>query len=169
MIVSLISAMDKKRGIGKDNALPWAGKLPRDMKRFKDLTIGKSVIMGRKTFESVGKPLKDRMNIVLTRDIKWHHDGVWHVHSLDEAIEEAKKNGSSEEIFIIGGASLYEEALPRAQRMYLTEIDGEFACDAFFPEYAPKEWCHISLNVWNRDDRNAYKMRFLNLERKIPL
>ncbi len=166
MIISIIAAMDKNRGIGKDNALPWAGKTPRDMKHFRELTTGHTVIMGRKTFDSIGKALPNRMNIVLTRDKGWSAKDVWHEHSFEAALKEAARNGSSEEVFIIGGASLYAEALPLANRMYLTEIDGEFTCDTFFPECDPLAWRQASLTVHHADDRNAYKMRFLNLERK---
>ena len=166
MIISLIAAMDNKHGIGFENTLPWAGRTPRDMARFRELTTGRTVIMGRKTFDSIGRALPNRMNIVLTRDDKWHANSVWHVHSLAEALKTAAREGGSEEVFIIGGASLYAEVLPLANRMFLTEIDGTFACDTFFPEYNPLEWHRASVIVHHADDRNSYKMKFLNLERK---
>ncbi len=166
MIISLIAAMDKKRGIGFENALAWAGKIPRDMTRFKELTLGRTVIMGRKTYDSIGRALPNRMNIVLTRDNNWSAKGVWHVHSLTEALKEAGVNGISEEVFIIGGASLYKEALPLAHRMYLTEIDDVFPCDTFFPEYDPLGWRQASLILHHADDRNEFKLKFLDLERK---
>lgn len=166
MIISLIGAMDQGRGIGKDNALPWAGKIPRDMARFKELTTGKTVVMGRKTFASIGRVLPNRMNIVLTHDRDWHADGVWHVHSLKEALAEATNNGGSEEVFIIGGASLYAETLPIADRMYLTEIDGVFACDAFFPPYDELPFVRTSVEVHHADARNFYKLKFLSFKRK---
>jgi dihydrofolate reductase len=169
MIISIIAAMDKKRGIGFQNSLPWAGQIPRDMARFKELTTGHTVIMGRKTFDSIGRALPNRMNIVLTRDNNWNAEGVWHAHSLTEALKEARANGSGEEVFIIGGAYLYREALPLADRMYLTEIDDVFTCDTFFPEYDPLEWTHDSLVVHHADDRNAFKVKFLNLTRKTAI
>lgn len=168
MIISLIAAMDRNRGIGYQNDLPWVGKIPRDMARFKELTTGKSVIMGRKTFASIGHTLPNRMNIVLTRDKNWSADGVWHVHSLKEAIEEARKNASSKEVFVIGGAELFREAFPFADRMYLTEIDGVFPADVLFPEYDPLQWKQSALTVHRADDRNAFNLRFLDLKRTTP-
>ncbi len=158
--------MDRNLGIGINNAVPWAEKIPRDMKRFRELTTGRTVIMGRKTFDSIKKPLPNRMNIVLTRDPEWHAKGVWHVHSLHEALRVAAREGSSEDVFIMGGASIYKEALPKANRMFITEVDDCFVCDAFFPEYNPLEWHRASLTVHQADERNLYKQKFLNLERK---
>lgn len=164
MIISLIVAHDKKHGIGMKNALPWTGKIPRDMARFKELTTGKPVIMGRKTFESIGKPLPNRTNIILTRDRTWRAAGVWRAHTLSEALAIAGKE--SEEVFVIGGAELFHQALPLAARMYITEIDGTFDCDVFFPKYDPLLWKQSSLVVHHADDRNTFKLKFLNLERK---
>lgn len=166
MIISIIVAMDSKRGIGFEGGIPWAGKAQKDSKRFRELTTGRTVIMGRKTFDSIGRALPNRMNIVLTRDDKWHANGVWHEHSLADALKTAARDGSSEEVFIIGGASIYKEALPLANRMFITEIDGAFPCDTRFPEYNPLEWHRASVSVHHADDRNKCKMRFLNLERK---
>lgn len=163
MIISLIVAHDKKLGIGAGNALPWAGKIPRDMARFKTLTTEKTVIMGRKTFESIGRALPNRMNIVLTRDKTWRASGVWRAHSLAEAFALV---GMEDEVFIIGGAELFREALPTAGRMYITEIDGIFPCDAFFPQYDQKDWGEISKEVHRADDRNKFALRFLDLEKK---
>ena len=167
MIISIIVAHDKNYGIGKDNALPWAGKLPRDMRRFKDLTMGHPIIMGRKTFDSIGRALPGRMNIVLTRDKNWNAQNAWHVPSLEAALREATRNGSgSEEVFIIGGAQLFTEALPMANRMFITEIGQTFDCDVFFPPYDQLAWKHSSTIFHHADEKNMYKLKFLGLERK---
>ncbi len=167
MIISVIVAHDKKRGIGKDNSLPWAGKIPRDMARFKELTTGHPIIMGRKTFESIGRALPNRMNIVVTRNKEWSANGVWHVHSIEEALLEAKNNASGcEEIFIIGGTQLFTQALPFADRLYVTEINETFACDTFFPEVDPLKWQRTTVQVFHADDKNAFKLNFLTYEKK---
>src|SRR5262245_8417642 len=128
-IVSLIVAMAENGVIGRDNALPW--RLPEDLRRFKTITMGKPVIMGRKTFESIGKPLPGRTNIVLTRDKSWSADGVSVVHSFDEAMARA---GEVAEVAVIGGAELFRMALARADRIYLTLVHAEVAGDVVFPQ-----------------------------------
>ena len=130
MIISLVAAMGKNRVIGKDNSLPW--KLPEDMKRFKELTSGKTVVMGRTTFESIGKPLPNRINIIITRDKNYKAEGCIVVNSVDEALKYAK---DADEVMIIGGAQIYQQFLPIANKMYLTLIDEDFEGDAYFPEY----------------------------------
>jgi len=133
MRLSLIAAMTDEGVIGFQNRLPW--HLPEDLKNFKKITMGKPVIMGRKTYESIGKPLPGRKNIVLTRNTSFQAEGVTVVASLDQAIEVCKKEEISEdEIFVIGGAQIYQEALPRADRLYLTKIHQSFKGDAYFPE-----------------------------------
>lgn len=129
MIVSLIVAMSENRVIGKDNALPW--HLPEDLKRFKRITTGHCVIMGRKTHESIGKLLPNRTNIILTKDESFRAPGATLARSFDEAI----RRSSGKEIFIIGGAEVYREALKRADRIYLTLIHDQIVGDAFFPEF----------------------------------
>lgn len=158
MIISLIAAMGKNRTIGKDNSLPW--KLPADMKRFKELTSGKPVIMGRKTFESIGRPLPNRKNIIITRDKNYKADNCIIVHSADEAIKAAKGN---EEVMIMGGAEIYKQFLPRADRLYLTLIDEEFEGDAYFPEFDKNEWEEVS-----REEHESDNLRysFIVQERK---
>lgn len=163
-MISLIAAMDRNRVIGKDNTLPW--KLPADMKHFFDLTRGKPVIMGRKTFESVGKPLKDRNKIILTRNQDFIVDSCVVVHSVEEAIKAAEESAEGEEIMIAGGASVYEEFLPKAQRMYLTFIDELFDGDAFFPFFDPMEWEEVSRELHKKDEENPYDYAFVMLERK---
>lgn len=130
--VSIIAALGRNRELGKDNQLLW--HIPDDLKRFKRLTLGHPVIMGRKTFDSIGKPLPGRPNIVVTRDAAWAREGVCIAHSIDEALESAKSLDSAE-VFVIGGAQIYEQALPYADKLYLTIIDDEKEGDVFFPAH----------------------------------
>ncbi|MBI4411764.1 MAG: dihydrofolate reductase [Deltaproteobacteria bacterium] len=129
MTLSIIVAMSKNGVIGKDNKIPW--HLSEDLKRFKKITMGHPIVMGRKTFESIGKPLPGRENIVITHNPKFCADGVRVVHGLDQAMKGYKLD---EEIFVIGGAEIYKSALPLADKVYLTRIEKEFEGDAFFPE-----------------------------------
>lgn len=161
MIISLIAAMGKNRTIGKNNSLPW--NLPADMKYFRDKTRGKPVIMGRKTYESIGKPLPKRLNIIITRDENYKAEGCVVVHTADEAIIAA---GNVKEVMVIGGSQIYKEFLPRANRMYLTKIDAEFEGDTYFPEFTTEEWKEISYEEHERDAENPYDYRFVVLERK---
>lgn len=156
MIISLIAAMGKNRVIGKDNSLPW--KLPEDMKRFKKLTLGKPVIMGRKTFESIGKPLPDRKNIILTKDKNYRAEGCIIAHSADNALKAAK---TGKEIMIAGGEQIFREFLPKASRMYLTFIDKDFEGDAHFPKYNQAEWKETK----REEHQNDYSYSFVDLER----
>jgi dihydrofolate reductase len=132
--LSLVVAMDANRGIGVDNKLPW--HLPEDLAHFKRVTLGHPIIMGRKTFESIGRPLPGRRNIVVTRNSDWRHEGVDVVQSLRDAV--ALVGGESASI--IGGAQIFAEALPLAQKMIVTEIDADFPCDTFFPTIEPAQW-----------------------------
>jgi dihydrofolate reductase len=136
-VISLIAAMAKNRVIGKGNQMPW--HIPGDLKHFRDLTRGHPVIMGRKTFESIGKPLPQRQNIVISRDPKYTAPGIESACSLQEAIGRARNPGA-EEIFVIGGGEIYRQALEQglADRLYLTWIDREYDGDAFFPEWEPE-------------------------------
>ena len=138
MIISLIAAIGKNNIIGVDNKLPW--KLSADLKRFRHITSGKPVIMGRKTFESIGKPLPNRTNIIITRDKNYKADGCTVVHSADEALKAAHGNN---EIMVIGGEQIFREFLPIATKMYLTFIDKEFKGDVYFPEYNENEWKEV--------------------------
>ena len=157
MIISLIVAIGKNRVIGKNNSLPW--KLPADMKRFKELTLGKAVIMGRKTFESIGKPLHNRTNIILTHDKNYKAKDCIVVHSVDEALKAAKGN---EEVMVIGGEQIFKEFLPMADKIHLTFIDEDFEGDAYFPEYNEKEWKEVSRE--EHKDKH-YKYVFVDLEK----
>lgn len=161
-MISIITAWAKNKVIGKDSALPW-GDLPADMKRFVKLTRDKPVIMGRKTYESIGRPLAKRVNIILTNDQDFQAEGCIVVYSVDEAIKAA---GDAEEIMVIGGASVYKEFLPLAQRMYLTIISAEFEGDTFFPEFDLNEWKTASREDHEPDDKNPYYYTFMTIERK---
>ena len=132
--LNIIVAMDAQRGIGIANTLPW--RLPEDLAHFKRLTTGHPILMGRKTFESIGRPLPGRRNIVITRNGDWRHDGVETAHTLDAAIALVKDVPA----YIIGGAEIYRQALALADQLDLTCINQTFACDAFFPAIAPDEW-----------------------------
>lgn len=133
--IVLVAAMANDRVIGIDNTLPW--HLPEDLKHFKAVTLGKPVIMGRKTFDSIGRPLPGRLNIVITRQTDWQHDGVTVAHSLPDALARA---GDAPEVCIIGGANLYAQALPLADAMALTHIALDIAGDACFPAWDAQQW-----------------------------
>jgi dihydrofolate reductase len=135
--LTLVVAHDAQRGIGIRNALPW--HLPEDLAHFKRVTSGHPIIMGRKTFESIGRPLPNRRNIVITRNPAWRHDGVEAVGSLQDAIALIGGAGA-EEGFIIGGAQVFAESMDLADQMIVTEIDHTFECDTFFPPLAPGQW-----------------------------
>lgn len=162
-LLSAIAAMDKNRVIGQNNALPW--HLPADLAHFKTLTTGHPILMGRKTHESIGRPLPNRTNIVLTRDQHYTAAGVVIVHSLDEAIAACS---SDEEIFIIGGAEIYALALPRLSRLYLTLIDHAFPGDTQFPALNTHEWRETHRETHTPDEKNAYGYAFVQLERIRP-
>src|SRR3569832_1224682 len=133
--LTAVVAIDKRGGIGVNNTLPW--HLPEDLAHFKRTTSGHPIIMGRKTFESIGRPLPNRRNIVVTRDPSWRHDGVETVCSLAEATALA---AGGEEAFIIGGGLIFAEAMPLVQKLIVTEIDKTFECDAFFPQIDTRQW-----------------------------
>lgn len=133
--ISIISALAKNRVIGINNSLPW--RLPEDLKYFKSLTLGHHILMGRKTYESIGKPLPGRTTVIITRSNYPAPEGVKIAHSLAEAIDVSRDD---EEIFFVGGAELYAQALPLADRLYLTEIQMEVQGDAWFPDYDKSKW-----------------------------
>ncbi len=159
--ISIIAAIGRNRELGKGNELLW--RIPDDLKRFKELTTGHPVIMGRKTFDSIGKPLPNRTNIVVTRDGSWTSEGTLVAHSLDEAFEIAHSAPGSEAYFVIGGAQMYAEALSLADTLYLTLIDARSDADAFFPEYREQFTCEVS-----KSDEHAWsglKYRWVTLTR----
>lgn len=162
--ISIVVAMGKNRVIGANNALPW--QLPKDMERFRQLTMGKPVIMGQKTFASLSKALPGRTNIVLTLDKKFQAPGCFMAHSIEEALQIAKEK-NTKEAMIIGGASVYKQFLPLADKMYLTLIDAEFAGDAFFPEFDYDKWEEIERIENEPDKDNPYRYTFLSLKRKL--
>ncbi|MBB5199449.1 dihydrofolate reductase [Glaciimonas immobilis] len=144
-MLTIIVATDADNGIGIQNALPW--HLPEDLAHFKRTTSGHPIIMGRKTFESIGRPLPKRRNIVITRDLTWHHDGVETVHSIEAAIalvNTASPAESPTEAFIIGGAEIYAATLPLCTRLLVTEIEKRFDCDAFFPARNSQQWQEVA-------------------------
>lgn len=160
MIISLIAAMDKNRLIGVNNQLPW--HLPADLAYFKRTTLGKPVLMGRKTYESIGRPLPGRTNLVLTRNDDYKPEGIISVSSLDEAIS---RIADAEELVIMGGSSVYEMLLPEVERMYLTYVQAEFEGDAWFPEFEDSDWKEVSAEEHYPDEKNNYACRFVTLER----
>jgi dihydrofolate reductase len=133
--VSVIAAVAENRAIGLENALPW--HLPEDLKRFRSLTMGHHIIMGRKTFDSLGRLLPGRTTVIVTRQMDYCFEGAVVANSLSAAIASC---GNDEEVFVIGGAEIYREALPLADRLYLTEVHGQFSADAYFPEYDRAAW-----------------------------
>lgn len=160
-MLSLIVAMDKNRLIGSNNALPW--HLSDDLKRFKAITMGKPIVMGRKTFESIGKPLPGRRNIVITRNAAYIATGCEVVQSLAMAIAQT---AAAQECIVIGGVQIYEQALPRVERIYLTQIEHEFSGDAWFPEFDLARWREIDSGTHNyKDDALQFSYRFVTLER----
>ncbi len=160
---SLIVARARNGAIGLANAMPW--HLPADLAHFKRTTLGHPVIMGRRTWESIGRALAGRRNIVVSRTPGFRAEGAQVVGSLAEAWRAAE---GAEEAFVIGGARLYAEALPEAERVYLTDVVGEVAGDTFFPGLDPREWRETVLAEQPADERNPYALRFLLLERAAP-
>lgn len=160
MIISLIAAMDKNRLIGIENGLPW--HLPADFKHFKEVTMGKPVVMGRKTFESIGKPLPGRTNIIISR-AGFDAQGVTVVDSIDKALSVLC---DVEEVMIIGGASFYEQMIDQADRMYLTHVDAECKGDAWFPEFNLEDWDIVAEESFKADEKNNYDFTIKTYQRK---
>lgn len=158
--LSIIVAMAKNRVIGANNTLPW--HLPADLKHFKALTMGHHIVMGRKTFESIGKPLPGRTSVVVTRNANYAPPGVIVANSLEAAISSC---GNDEEIFVIGGAELYRQAINLADRIYLTEIDAGIPGDAYFTEFDSKSWRETGRVSHAPDEKNAYPCHFVIYDR----
>lgn len=161
--VSLIAALAENRVIGRDNRLPW--RLPADLRRFKRLTLGKPILMGRKTWESLPGLLPERRHIVLTRDLAYQAPGCVLAHSLDDALAAA---GEAPELMVIGGAELYRQLLPRADRLYLTLVRAEIPGDALFPPWDPAQWSTLGREDWPADPDHPHAYSFLVLERLRP-
>src|SRR5579872_3778138 len=161
MIISLIVAVGLKNEIGKSGKMPW--HLPADLRHFKTLTLGKPVIMGRKTLEAIGRPLPERRNIVVTRDPAFNTAGCEVAHSLDEALGRV---ADAAEVMVIGGGEIYRAAWPKTQRIYLTRVRGDFEADTFFPAVEPEEWREVAREEHFEDEKNPYDYSFLTYERR---
>jgi len=161
MLVSIIAAMDRNHLIGNKNQLPW--HLPADLAHFKQVTMGKPIIMGRKTFESIGRPLPGRTNIIMTRSADFHAEGVLVAHSLEQALDFAS---AEEEVMIIGGSTIYELALPRADRLYMTYVENACEGDAWFPEFDIERWHVIDSEQHAADEKNHSNYRFVTYQKK---
>jgi dihydrofolate reductase len=163
MTISAIVAIARNHAIGHNNQIPWY--LSADLKYFKKVTTGHHVIMGRKSFESIGRPLPNRTNVVITRDPFFVATGCKVVHSLEEALAFADANGETE-AFIIGGGEIYRKSWTYLDRLYLTEVDVEPEADVFFPEVEEKEWREVSREAHPADEKNEFGYVFRVLERK---
>lgn len=161
-MISLIVAMDQNRVIGKDNQLPWY--LPADLQYFKKVTMGKPIIMGRKTFESIGRVLPGRENIIVTRNQSYTNSDCTILHTIDEIKQYADQ--SEQEVFVIGGAEIFKEILPVTDRIYITEIEASFEGDTYFPSLDENEWITSSSTPGIVDEKNVYAHRFVVLERR---
>ena len=167
MLVSIIAAMDRNRLIGNKNQLPW--NLPADLAHFKKVTMGKPIIMGRKTFESIGRPLPGRTNVVISRDPHYSADGVKVVNSLDAALrlaEDIALIDGAEEMVVIGGAEIYREALPLARRLYLTEVHAVVDGDARLPDIDWDCWREVRRERHDAEGNNPYDYSFVVFERR---
>ena len=159
-LVSILVATDERGAIGRDGGLPW--HLPNDLKRFKSLTMGKPIVMGRKTWHSIGRPLPGRQNIVITRQAGYAAVGATIVPSLAAALA---ASGKAEEVCVIGGAEIYRQALPMTERIHLTRIHATVPADRFFPELDLREWREVSREDHPTDEKHAYAYSFLELRR----
>ena len=160
MILSIIVAMDRLGTIGRDNGLPW--HLSADLKRVKAITMGKPIIMGRKTHESIGKPLPGRENLVISRNTGYQSEGCSIFSGVDAALEYCQYH---HEVIIMGGAELYRQTLPLAARIYLTEVHADVDGDTFFPPYKPEQWRETARSDFNADEKNEFDYSFVVLDR----
>lgn len=160
-MITIIAAIAEKNALGKDNNLIW--HLPADLKRFKKVTTGHHILMGRNTFESIGKPLPNRTSIIITRNEHYTQEGCIVVNSIEKAIEVAHEDT---DIFIIGGAQIYEQAISIADRLDITEVHHQFEADVFFPEIDPLNWKVVAREDFKRDDKNAYDYSFVSYIRR---
>ena len=166
-LISFVVAVSKNNMIGRDGGLPW--HISSDLKRFKEITMGKPVIMGRKTFVSIGRPLDGRQNIVVTRDRSFAVEGVEVAHSLAEALTRGRASAEAsgaDEVAVIGGAEIYAAALPLAERIYLTEIEAAPEGDARFPDLDPAEWRELSRTAQPRGPKDDHDWSLVVLERR---
>lgn len=163
MIISCIVAKSKNNVIGKDNKMPW--HISEDLKYFKKITSGHAIILGRKNYESIGRPLPKRLNIIVTRDKSFRCPGCIIVHSIENALKIAFENNENE-VFIIGGGEIYKQTTMYWDKMYITEINHEFDGDIFFPNIDFNDWKNISKDCFSKDDKNEYDFCFNIYERK---
>ena len=161
MRLSIVVAMGGNRLIGKDNHLPW--HLPADLAFFKKLTTGNTILMGRKTFDSIGRPLPSRRNIIITRNTNIEITGCEVVNSIEEALSLSQ---GETEVMVIGGAKLYQQILPIADRLYITQVEGEFDGDTYFPHYDEDDWLEVSCESHQPDEKNKHAYHFIILKRK---
>lgn len=163
MIVSLIAAVARDGAIGRDNNLIW--HLKDDLRLFKETTRGHTVVMGRKSFEAIGRPLPQRRNIVITRKFDYKPEGVEIMHSVSEVLAAFEESG--EELFILGGGEIYQQTIGQADRLYITHVEAEFPdADTHFPSYDLQEWVLLEEQVFEADERNEFGFRFCCYERK---
>lgn len=160
-MATIIVAMGKNNEIGKDNELLW--HLPKDLKHFKNLTSGHPIIMGRKTYESIGKPLPNRTNIVISRKKDWFEEGILIVGSIKEAIKFAKK--IDPDFYIIGGGTIYEQTMEKADKLEVTIVDATLDADTYFPKINPKIWAKTKEECHLKDEKNKYDFCFSTYER----
>ncbi len=168
MRTALIVAMDRNRVIGRNNSLPWY--LPEDLRYFKRVTLGKPVIMGRKTHESIGRPLPGRSNIVITRNPQWTAEGVTVVTTLQQALERARAQADIDgvdEVVVIGGSQIYAEALPNTDRMYVTEVHAEVAGDTWFPTINWDQWEELEREDYSASENNPYPYSLVVYQRVL--
>lgn len=161
-MISFIVAMDDQKAIGKNNRLPW--HLPEDLKFFKKVTMGHPIAMGRKTFESIGRPLPGRENIIITRNPSFRFEGCTVFYSIADFA--ASYNHLDDEVFVIGGAEIFKETFAYANRLYITHIHYEFAGDTFFPDFDESKWELKSRSKGIKDEKNPYNYEFCMYERK---
>lgn len=163
MIISILVAMDENRGIGFEGKLPW--HLSADLKRFRELTMGHHILAGRKTYESIGKPLPGRKMVIITRDTEFKADECDVSHTIEDALALARKRGETE-AFVIGGAEIYAQTLGYADRLYLTQVQAKVKADAFFPEIDLTHWKEIESCTHPADEKNQYPFTLKLLERR---
>jgi dihydrofolate reductase len=169
MKISIIAAIGKNNEIGKNNSLLW--HMPNDLKHFKEITSGKTIIMGRKTFESIGRPLPNRRNIIITRDANYSKnlplEQIEIAHSLDEALEKANLGAElPSEVFVIGGAEIYRQMIEKAEKLYITQIEAEDKdADSFFPIINKTKWKEIKREKFSSDEKNKFDYTFVEYEK----
>lgn len=163
MIKAIIAAVAANRIIGKDNDLVW--RLPADLRHFKNTTTGHYIIMGRKSFESIGKPLPNRTSIIITRNQDYKQEGVFVAHSLESALAKAE-NDNQDKVFILGGGQIYKEAMSICDYMYITEVHESFEGDTFFPEIDHSIWEEVHREDFTADEKNKYNYSFVEYTRK---